>query len=435
MKDETANSNAILREAVAAIREKFPDKTVGQVVTQALIRHAHIGQEHAEVIGRRTDHLIAEKDEMRTRQDKQKLLDAVAEVYVHATIDYSYDIPALAGYAKDSALKIYFDLGLKREWKLSSGKVIDITPYLLLHEVVEKCLLLEVPFSTRAYQRAHQIAQRLEQEAVRADGISWKEYQYTIMVPEADRAYTKPVLSLPPDLDRTPYEDLEDEQILEMTHGDFFTSTKIGPGIFHLHFESATRMASAMMRFQEYYESPKFRGTYFTREEFMIWYSQEKNGATYAQNWAEEGFNIPSSVLEPFYEGHFSPLTADESYILDIFRFKRATKIYIIATAKDSRKGVIHHEIAHALYYLNPEYKKEVDSILASIDTAPIKHFLTTNPDYAAYHEAILDDEIHAYLGHSSDELAEHGIDLAPYAETIRKFQELYTTYAPSERG
>ncbi len=143
------------------------------------------------------------------------------------------------------------------------------------------------------------------------------------------------------------------------------------------------------------------------------------------------GFNIPSSALSPFYEGHFSPLTDDESRILEFFRYKRALDFYIIATADDSDPSLLRHEIAHALYYLNPDYKKEADAVLAGVDTAPIKKFLTEHPDYGEYHPKVLDDEVHAYLAHSNEEMQERGINLDPYRETIKKLQALYERYAP----
>lgn len=211
---------------------------------------------------------------------------------------------------------------------------------------------------------------------------------------------------------------------------DLFEVEQIAPDIYHLHFTKGERMADALMRIQEYYESPKFRGKYFTREEFLDWYKKEKKGMTYIYNWKEEGFNVPNSALGPFCEGHFDPLTQDEQTILDYFKDNK-NHFYIIATAKDSSPGMLNHEIAHALYYLNPEYKKEVDTILSKYDLTAVKTFLTTNPDYASYHEAVLDDETHAYLAYHSDELAKFGVDLAPYKEAIVQLQEVYKKYAP----
>ena len=215
---------------------------------------------------------------------------------------------------------------------------------------------------------------------------------------------------------------------------NLFTLAKLGEDIYHMQFKDALHMAATMMRFQEQYESPKFAGTYFTRDEFEEWYSAHANGASYAQDWAE-GFNVPSSALKPFYEGHFDPLTADEQAILDAFADKKDQSFYIIATADDSDPSLLRHEIAHALYFLNPTYKKEVDRILNATDTTPIRTFLATHSYYGEYHESVLQDEIHAYFTHTGEELRQQGFDTAPYESAIQQLQTLYETYAPKARG
>ncbi|HVU80334.1 MAG TPA: hypothetical protein VHD37_03160 [Candidatus Paceibacterota bacterium] len=431
MKDETANSSAILREAVQAIRERYPNESLGTIVGNALRQYARLSEASATELGRRIEKIAFPGTPGLSHLRKEDVLAALVEVNAIASVDFAYDIPALAGYAQHSPLKVYIDRGLARERTLRSGRIIDIVPYLVLHEVVEKSLLDAFKFNERGYQRTHQIAQRLEQEAVRADGISWKEYQYDIMVPEIDRAYVKRALKLPPDLDVTPYRDLDDMQILEPSPDAFFTVSELGPEIYHLQFDSGTRMAGTMMRFQEYYESPKFRGTYFTREEFNAWYAEEKGGASYIQTWGTEGFNVPSEALQPFFEGRFAPLSRDEADVLRHFEGRAGRKFYIIATAKDSPKDHLDHEIAHATYFLNSAYRRAVDDVLAGINIEPIRHFLRTDPEYSSYHEAVLQDEVHAYLAHTSEELEEHGIDLAPYKSAIARLQELYRRYAP----
>ncbi|MEK7106247.1 MAG: ABC transporter ATP-binding protein, partial [Patescibacteria group bacterium] len=57
-------------------------------------------------------------------------------------------------------------------------------------------------------------------------------------------------------------------------------------------------LASTFLRFQEHYESPKFRGQFFSLEEFMDWYAEEYGNFTYYKDWT--GFNIPSYILKSF---------------------------------------------------------------------------------------------------------------------------------------
>jgi len=87
------------------------------------------------------------------------------------------------------------------------------------------------------------------------------------------------------------------------------------------------------------------------------------------------------------------------------------------------------HELAHALYYVDDEYRHEVDTILRSVDLEPLKNFLTTHPEYGNYHAAVLDDECHAYLSQTTRELTEMGFNVAPYSQVISQLQQVFKTY------
>src|SRR5436853_5406057 len=82
-----------------------------------------------------------------------------------------YDVPYLAGYSQDGKT-IYIDRHLPRIWKYQ-GRKIEVDRYLILHEEVEKTLIDRLDLH---YLHAHQIATRAEEAAVRADKISWREY-------------------------------------------------------------------------------------------------------------------------------------------------------------------------------------------------------------------------------------------------------------------
>lgn len=428
MDEHWSDSPEVFLEAIAAIKNKFPDSAPADVLARALEKGIGLGAENASVFGRTLTMVVGQLQGVppNVKIDSSDIRRAAAALNACVAVDYSYDLDYLAGYAQQDPKKIYIDKGFTRK---------DVAPYLVVHEAVEKCLLDYVHFSDRAYQRAHQVAQYIEHAAVEAAGIAWDDYQHKIMPPEIERVTQKirqkQMKSVPPDLDLTPYIDTHDPDIKEieaLMRSGHFTVSPIGGQIYHLQFADAKRMARTLMRFEEFYESKKFKGTYFTREEFEQWY-QETHGAAYEDHWAE-GFNFPSSVLEPFYDGHFSPLTIDEQQVLNFFRDKRSAPFYVIVTAGNSTHDNLSHELAHAFYFVNAGYKKEVGAVLAGADLAPLKRFLQTDPGYGMYHELVLDDECQAYLSQSSEELREHGFDIAPYAETAALLQEIYKKYA-----
>lgn len=170
------------------------------------------------------------------------------------------------------------------------------------------------------------------------------------------------------------------------------------PPIYHLSFPTQHLLASTFLRFQEHYESPEFRGKYFSLEEYMDWYAEKTGAFTYYKDW--NGFNIPSYVLEPFHAGHFDPLTAKEQLLLDITRLF-PEPFYLIGTWTDDSKKrgtgenrTLVHECVHGLYYTFPDYAAAVNEELAKHDTSQVRTAL----EEMGYHEGVILDEINAYM-------------------------------------
>src|SRR2546423_12989580 len=87
-------------------------------------------------------------------------------------IDRTYDVPYIAGYSRDGKT-IFIDRHLPRtftHWM----KTVRVDPFLATHEIVEKALLDQLRLH---YLHAHQIAVRMERDAVEAAGHSWSAYQ------------------------------------------------------------------------------------------------------------------------------------------------------------------------------------------------------------------------------------------------------------------
>ncbi len=175
--------------------------------------------------------------------------------------------------------------------------------------------------------------------------------------------------------------------------------TKIKDRIYLLEFENQHDIASTFLRFEERYESPRFRGKIFTLKEFKRWYSRDKKRFTYYNDW--NAFNIPSYVLEPFFEGKFNPLSNKEKQFLSLFD-KNEKDYYIIGVYKNTDKSHLNHEIAHGLFYTIPEYRKKVLQLLKKYDLKEITKELKSKD---GYHDEVIDDELHAWILVLSNEL------------------------------
>jgi hypothetical protein len=142
---------------------------------------------------------------------------------------------------------------------------------------------------------------------------------------------------------------------------------EILPQIFLVTENKSEELCKIFVRFQEHYESPEFRGKYFSLNQYKKWYIKnsavgKKTGKfSYYNDWG--GFNIPSYVLEPFYEGKFGKLSAREAKLLAYFNKYRGQKFYIIGSQPKNQR-VLYHEISHGLWYVNDKYKQKAENKL-----------------------------------------------------------------------
>lgn len=206
----------------------------------------------------------------------------------------------------------------------------------------------------------------------------------------------------------------------------------ITPRIVHLNFKDHYQLATTFLRFQEHYESPKFRGKVFSHEEYMDWYAATHGGKfSYVEDW--EGFNIPSRVLRRFYKGDFDPLWNKERAFLDLFRGKKG-RFYVIGTSgENGDPETLRHEIAHGLFYTVPAYKREVLAVLKTLDLSQVFGFLGKDQ---GYHPRVFLDEAHAYILNDLEWLGKkQGVDIAPLRQASVKLNEIFARYLAKARS
>jgi len=180
---------------------------------------------------------------------------------------------------------------------------------------------------------------------------------------------------------------------------------KEAENIYSVVYDTQYELTMSFVRLQEFYESPKFKGEYFTLEEYMdYWAVNFGNGSfDYPVRWS--GFNIPGAVLSNWIEiFEESVLREKEIVLINRLRkvFKRDKKsfsneVYIIGAhkGKDCR-SVINHEMAHAFYNLNPKYRRDMNKLIEgyfSNDIINAKERLIQ----MGYCDDVILDEIQAY--------------------------------------
>jgi hypothetical protein len=162
--------------------------------------------------------------------------------------------------------------------------------------------------------------------------------------------------------------------------------------VFNLVFPNQYLMTATLMRFQEHYESPKYRGKTFGVEEFMDWYAASKGGDfSYFEDWT--GFNFPGHILDAFAE-----LGAKETLVRDLLTEQaekyQHERFYVLGTTRGDE--ALPHEMAHALFHLTPGYAADVKRLCRTHAKRlrPLLRWLQK----VGYHSKVFDDETNAYL-------------------------------------
>lgn len=187
---------------------------------------------------------------------------------------------------------------------------------------------------------------------------------------------------------------------------------KIADGIYLLRFKTQYELAATFLRVQEHYESPRFHGRVFSLEQFMDWYARRYGNFTYYQDWA--GFNVPSTALQPFYDGKFDPLSEKEKALLRLLKGLRA-RFYIIGVYDSGEKDSFTHELAHALFFIDDGYRTAVRKAMRAYDTTKLARQIAD----AGYAKHVIPDEVQAYIISPSGKLGASRA-LKPLREELR---------------
>lgn len=175
-----------------------------------------------------------------------------------------------------------------------------------------------------------------------------------------------------------------------------FNLKKVGEHIYHIEFGKQYDCCMTFLRYQEFYESPSNRvnGKPFTIVEFMKWYYEDNGKFSYVDDWG--GFNIAISIIREVQRAGIPDPNMYDSLMAGIVDMLSDEEGYLIGTYVGS--DTIDHEMVHATYYTNNEYKEAVNKIISSMDVKLYKKLEKKLLDCGYCSLAgIVFDEINAY--------------------------------------
>ena len=205
-----------------------------------------------------------------------------------------------------------------------------------------------------------------------------------------------------------------------------YSIKEVKPNVFAVIVKDKYDRAMLFCRAQEYYESPnpKFRNKTFSIWDYMKWYNEKYGkGFSYGADWS--GFNIPLKVITQCYNklGKFESPYDKVMYDIVVKINKKCLfdDGYVIACG-DTKGDTFKHEVCHALYYTDKDYKKRIDALTKSL---PQEHYniFKKNLLEMGYTAKVIDDEIQAYLQYDFDH---HDFGKGVALKVRRKYNKLY---------
>ena len=180
---------------------------------------------------------------------------------------------------------------------------------------------------------------------------------------------------------------------------------EVAPKIYAVQVTDDYDRAMLFLRAQEYYESAfsEFRGLNFNIFAYMNRYRKHwsKDHFSYPADWS--GYNVPSDEVESCYnqlDHEIDMITPYDEYMMHIVwcirQHQKKGKFYLLGV--DSLDSwVMDHEMAHARFFTDPEYKKSMTELMQQMPrklTEELNEFLINE----GYPEKVLADETQAYL-------------------------------------
>jgi len=218
---------------------------------------------------------------------------------------------------------------------------------------------------------------------------------------------------------------------------------EIFPGCHLLVFETTYELAATFMRLQEYYESPidGIKGCSFSIAEFMDAYAEYEGQFSYTTDWT--GFNVPGDVVSKWesimqFEMHHAKVTGayftgskrptPKEEILLKYVHEHCTDPFYLIGVSDEFNDVVEHEVCHAMYALNDDYRNAMDQVCESWEGFDA---LAQELRETGYCDDVLKDEVQAYMSEDYDEIHDFFEDYTPPKECADRFREVRNRFTP----
>lgn len=209
---------------------------------------------------------------------------------------------------------------------------------------------------------------------------------------------------------------------------------EILPEVFAVVVPDNYERAMLFLRVQEFYESPykNIRQSKFSIWDYFSLYARDMGEGCFSYPSDFSGFNLPLIVAKKCYELNDieTPYDVKMNEIVEK-KFVNGRRQYLIGVGSLS-DSTFRHELAHALYYTNANYRCEMDDLTNSLSQSNYAKF-KKNLTQIGYFPGVFKDEIQAYMSEESDSKASKGV--ADRKTIHQRYKKVFKKYKKGLAG
>lgn len=200
--------------------------------------------------------------------------------------------------------------------------------------------------------------------------------------------------------------------------------------------ETQKELTLTFFRIQESYESqnPKLFGKSFSVFQFLDEMMDKGGNLSYFSDW--DGFNFPDYHFINFFKDLDFGRTPYEKVLIDaVYDHINRNELFYVIGIRKGDKATLKHELSHALFYLNPEYRQaalQMNQDFRTEESILYKRFMRVLSKELKYADDVLEDELVAWIATSSKEEIEEtfDVDWIVVESVVKKYRKLFKKFA-----
>jgi hypothetical protein len=198
-----------------------------------------------------------------------------------------------------------------------------------------------------------------------------------------------------------------------------FSVSRPCDGCVLLKFKTIPDLTKSFFRMAEYYDGDQ-KKKHVDMAEFLDDWMDRQGNADYFKFW--DGFNITDSAFRSWRRTVGKLSQAEQTVVDAVDQATKGMKKFCVMGVSGDDPATMQHELFHAKYYLDPDFKRNADQLMDECRNDPVIKTMTKILKTKLDYHTNIDEEIAAYLYAGSQLKLVFGVD----AKTlIQRFQEL----------